>query len=344
MFEETETKKKGKGGKIIAGLIISSLPFLFILFIVLVSAVGISSTENTQKSNSIGNITGVSQNVLRYKEDVEKELGKYGLTKYTNLVLAIMQQESGGNVPDVMQSSESIGLAPNAITDPLYSIEIGVRYIASLETRRAKLGADLDTLTQSYNFGAGFMNYVHSNGKQFSTELAEQFSALQAQRAGWSKYGDVKYVAHVKRYLTAIENGQNGSGSDFIQVNGTFGQPLADPMYRSKVNVHFGRITIGGAHRGTDFRYPAGTPVYAVVGGTVTASPHYSWGNNVLIKSGNVTFRYAHLSAFAVQSGQTVKAGQVVGYVGTTGTSTGNHLHLEMTVDGKLVNCLNYLP
>jgi murein DD-endopeptidase MepM/ murein hydrolase activator NlpD len=97
-------------------------------------------------------------------------------------------------------------------------------------------------------------------------------------------------------------------------------------------------------HKGTDFAAPRGTPVYAAGNGTVSkAGPNGSYGNYVRIKHANgYETAYAHLNGFAkgVKSGRKVKQGEVIGYVGTTGRSTGPHLHYEVWVDGKAVNAM----
>lgn len=85
-------------------------------------------------------------------------------------------------------------------------------------------------------------------------------------------------------------------------------------------------------HRGIDFAEPAGTPIRAINDGiVVVAEYHYSWGNNIVIKHNDgLVSLYAHQTRFNTSVGQKVKAGQVIGYVGSTGNSTGPHLHLEM--------------
>ena len=97
-------------------------------------------------------------------------------------------------------------------------------------------------------------------------------------------------------------------------------------------------------HRGDDLCAAEGTEIYAAADGVVLAAQeHYSWGNFVEIDHGTdanglrwVTL-YAHMQSCAVQVGQTVTAGQVIGYVGSTGNTTGNACHFEMQVNGTLV-------
>jgi murein DD-endopeptidase MepM/ murein hydrolase activator NlpD len=93
-------------------------------------------------------------------------------------------------------------------------------------------------------------------------------------------------------------------------------------------------------HKGMDIGAPSGTPIYAVTDGVVTfAGRHGGHGNFVQLKhGGNMGTGYAHMSRIAVRSGQHVRQGQVIGYVGSTGLSTGPHLHFEVYRDGKAVN------
>lgn len=97
-------------------------------------------------------------------------------------------------------------------------------------------------------------------------------------------------------------------------------------------------------HKGLDFAADEGTPVYATGDGTVKmAYLSESFGNVVYIDHGfEFQSRYAHLSRFAVTSGQSVRRGQVIGYVGNTGNSVAPHLHYEILVSGIQVNPLNF--
>ena len=95
-------------------------------------------------------------------------------------------------------------------------------------------------------------------------------------------------------------------------------------------------------HRGTDFAAPSGTPIMASGSGTVTRARWCGGGGNCVKIKHNSTYEtiYAHMKAFAkgVREGKKVKQGQTIGYVGSTGLSTGPHLHYEVLVNGKKVN------
>jgi murein DD-endopeptidase MepM/ murein hydrolase activator NlpD len=95
-------------------------------------------------------------------------------------------------------------------------------------------------------------------------------------------------------------------------------------------------------HRGTDFAAPSGTPIMASGSGTVTRARWCGGGGNCVKIKHNSTYEtiYAHMKSFArgIKEGRKVKQGQIIGYVGSTGMSTGPHLHYEVVVNGKKVN------
>lgn len=105
-------------------------------------------------------------------------------------------------------------------------------------------------------------------------------------------------------------------------------------LYGSRIHPITGKP---GNHGGIDIPAPSGTPIYAVKDGDVILTEyHKSWGNHVEVKhyDGTIT-NYAHMSKIGTTKGTQVKQGDVIGYVGTTGSSTGNHLHFEYWANGK---------
>lgn len=98
-------------------------------------------------------------------------------------------------------------------------------------------------------------------------------------------------------------------------------------------------------HNGVDLAAASGTPVYATADGIVEMAQYYStYGNYVQIgHGGELETRYAHLSSYTVRSGDSVRAGDLIGYVGSTGRSTGPHLHYEVRVSDEPVNPIPYM-
>ena len=112
--------------------------------------------------------------------------------------------------------------------------------------------------------------------------------------------------------------------------SGSFIWPVPNYKYVSR--------WMGNGHRGADICAAYGTPILASDSGTIIAAGwHYSYGNYVEIDHGNgYKTLYGHMSSIAVSQGQAVTQGQVIGYVGSTGNSTGNHCHFEMSYNGAL--------
>ncbi len=98
-------------------------------------------------------------------------------------------------------------------------------------------------------------------------------------------------------------------------------------------------------HKGVDLAAPTGTPIYATADGFISKAERYSsYGNYVSIEHGaRIQTRYAHMSRIAVADGTWVRKGDLIGYVGSTGRSTGPHLHYEVRIDGDAVNPVPYM-
>ncbi|MFH5837404.1 murein hydrolase activator EnvC family protein [Proteiniclasticum sp. C24MP] len=98
-------------------------------------------------------------------------------------------------------------------------------------------------------------------------------------------------------------------------------------------------------HTGVDYAASSGTPVVSIKSGTVILRKYNSsYGNYIIVDhGGGISSLYAHLSGFAVSYGQSVKQGQTIGYVGSTGASTGPHLHFEIRINGQHTNPANYV-
>ena len=133
------------------------------------------------------------------------------------------------------------------------------------------------------------------------------------------------------------------SSTKFITGSGQFIWPVPNYRYCSR--------WYGGRHRGVDICAPAGTPIYASAGGTITkagynkAGAGTGYGYSVIINhGGGYSTVYAHCLSLTVSAGQTVKQGQLIGYLGSTGRSTGNHCHFEIRLNGSYIPPQNVFP
>lgn len=184
------------------------------------------------------------------------------------------------------------------------------------------------------------------------SEWTQVYDSARAEIARIDEENRRRQIQYQQQAAASAPSRSSGGSSVSSVNNGkTFGYPL--PSYYP-VTSGFGyryHPVLGARilHAGTDLGAPCGTPVLATANGVVTAATyHFSAGNYVSVNYGLIggtsyQSRFLHLSAFNTYVGQQVSRGQVIGYVGTTGRSTGCHLHYEMHVNGQAVNALPYM-
>ena len=190
--------------------------FSLLLLVVIVFS---DEEDGGSGGNLIYGGVSVSQEVLAHKPMLEKYAREYGIEEYLNVLLAIIQVESGGTLEDVMQSSESLGLPPNSLSTE-ESIKQGCKYFSELLAAAETKGCDLNSVIQSYNYGGGFLDYVAGRGKKYTFELAESFARDKSggkkvtytnpvaveKNGGWRySYGNMFYVLLVSQYLTVAQ-------------------------------------------------------------------------------------------------------------------------------------------
>lgn len=170
------------------------------------------------------------------------------------------------------------------------------------------------------------------------------------------------YAQSLTLYLQEIEEREGVSileqindltaGSTVPVAEGDFGNPFNDPNWRTHITSRFGKrpdVGLPGKdttnHNGLDIAYGYGTPILAVQSGTViTATTSPSYGNYVVIDhGGGICTLYAHCSRLLVSVGQTVSKYDTIAEVGSTGDSTGNHLHICFIVNGQYTDPEQYL-
>lgn len=179
------------------------------------------------------------------------------------------------------------------------------------------------------------------------TSMPVTVAAQTVQASGYPE----AYAQHEVKAVAIVEAASGDTGLCEEVTAGGSGEwrsPL--PAHALVAGSPFGMrvhpITgIARMHEGTDFAASLGTPLHAMSSGKVVhAGPMGGYGNLVMVDhGGGITTRYAHMSQVNVRSGQTVKAGQRIGAVGSTGQSTGAHLHLEVRVREEAVDPLPWL-
>lgn len=169
--------------------------------------------------------------------------------------------------------------------------------------------------------------------KTYFASLASKYKAEQAKQ-------EAELAAINKKIIEAMQN--TGGGSLVYTGNGIFAWPVpASNRITSDYGWRSGPI-FGGSefHKGIDIGASGGSAIVAAESGVVLLSYYSSsFGNTVVINHGSgIMTLYAHMSSRAVSAGQTVARGQTLGGVGSTGWSTGNHLHFQVTKNGDIYN------
>ena len=168
-----------------------------------------------------------------------------------------------------------------------------------------------------------------------------------------NKVRDTGKIIYASMFVNGEEinlyNFKYNSEEDYYDIKGKSitKSLMKTPINGARLSSSFGMrkhpiLGYNKMHRGTDFAAPSGTPIMASGSGTVTRARWCGGGGNCVKIKHNSTYEtiYAHMKSFAkgIKEGKKVKQGQIIGYVGSTGLSTGPHLHYEVVVNGKKVN------
>lgn len=236
---------------------------------------------------------------------------------------------------------------------------------ASLEQSRDEQQAAMAALDEKRAESDAILQELNANHR----ELEEQHAALDAEKNAYAQeiaqaekeYNEAKAREEEERRRQEEEeqrrqeeenrnnNSDNSDNSDDDDSDST-PPPSSDSGWLQPCSYVYISSAYGnrssGWHNGVDFAAPRGTPIYASRSGTVTkaVSLTYSYGNHVVINHGDgYSSLYAHMDYYVVSAGDYVTQGQLIGYVGSTGNSSGNHLHFTIFYNGSDVNPMNYL-
>ncbi|MEI7616054.1 MAG: peptidoglycan DD-metalloendopeptidase family protein, partial [Actinomycetota bacterium] len=202
--------------------------------------------------------------------------------------------------------------------------------ILKLRDDQTKQKTDLDGLIKNEEMKKAELDAIYSQKKELLTSATANKQALITMENQLAKKEQ-----EINNTLQSYSYGSAPSGRLLWPVLG-------------KISSGFGyrRISSGGSkfHSGVDIYAPSGSPVYAAeTGQVIKAGYDGGYGYCILIyHGGNFATFYAHLSGFTISNGQFVQKGQVIGYVGTTGFTTGPHLHFEVRIKGAPTNPLSY--
>lgn len=310
---------------------------------------GVGPSGSTYEPINIGsNITG-NPNIVAW---LDKYTKLYGISDYIGLAYALIMVEnpSTDGTDDIMQSSESAGYpGPGYLTGEA-SVKQGCKHLAQQIKNGQDQNVDIWGVMQGYNFGSAYIPWLANRGGKNTTDLAKEYSrdvvAPSLGNATGATYPYVNAVSQADGRTYLYVNGGNFHYAamirQYVKVTESVGYvvPISKPV---TVTSEFGyrQHPITGAyelHNGIDLvNGNPTTPIYASAAGEVVIAGSYPewYGNYVVIKHSDGLYTgYAHQSQLRVSVGDTVKQGQQIGNMGTTGPSTGPHLHFQFFTNG----------
>lgn len=251
--------------------------------------------------------------------------------------------------------SENIGDFLSRVDFIVYHFRANNNVLERLSETKASLEKTREEQKNSKDESVVYKSQLEQDKKEYDAKIAEanqkktqyMADAANAESLYKKKLAETNAInAEIKALYE--EQKKNNTASSNAAYSGTMGYPLPS----SYTTVSSGFITrtspISGKtenHNGLDLPAPRGTSIYAADAGKVVIARHSSsWGNYVTIDhGGGIMTLYAHASSLNVTVGQTVKKGDTIAYVGSTGWSTGNHLHFTVYKNGVAVNPASYI-
>ena len=292
---------------LISALIAGGWIAVVIILIVVLLGCAVSLFGGGSGSNAY---TPVSAEVEAYTPLIQKYAKQYGIPEYVELIKAVMMQESGGLVPDVMQAAEGAfntkyPHAPNGITDPIYSIACGIQELKYALQKAGCTGpTDLDRIKlalQGYNYGSGYIDWAIARDGGYTKENAIAYSDMMCARPNWhySIYGDKEYVDHVLRYYT-ITSASGGS----YPANG-----MQIPHY---LQTDYGNVPYGGGSIASSGCGPTSFAMIAsyLTGTQITPIDAVAWcGNSYYMPGVGTYWSYFQAAASHFGCGTVIQTG-----------------------------------
>lgn len=258
-------------------------------------------------------------------------------------------------IGEFLNNAEYITTISEYDRDMLVEFQHIVKEVEEQEAALRREYEELEVMQDDLIAKQNQLNELMKDKEEEIQKLSEDIGATQEklrqlkEAAAAAKRKQEEAAAAAVAAAAANKSGSGGgsAGASVISGNGMFTHPC--PGY-SYISSEFGwrAQPIPGAstnHKGMDFAAGTGTPIYAAASGTVTSASYSgNAGNMIVINHGNgLQTYYMHCNAMYVSAGQTVGKGQNIGAVGTTGNSSGPHLHFQVMSNGTPVNPRNYL-
>lgn len=312
-----------------------------------------------QISVYVDRISELKTSINKYQKQIDEKQAVIQNTKDTlkQRVRLISMSSAGGNEAIMILSTSDFGdyLTGRGFVRSITSKDRSI--VDEMNEAIAEIKVSQDVLNEQIAEQKSLKAELDAKNNQIKSKRAEVneiLAKLNSQQASLEKQNDAA-EAEINRITKEIQNATGGSSSGKVSADksivykgGKFGWPV--PGYYG-ISSYYG-YRWGSLHAGIDISSSGinGKPIVAAADGQVLVSGWSSggYGYYVTINHGymdgkNYTTLYGHMSRTACSAGQRVKKGQVIGYVGSTGWSTGPHCHFEVRINGSAVNPLPYL-
>lgn len=244
---------------------------------------------------------------------------------------------------ELQQAADEIVAARTEVEQGRTQLQEAKDELAVLETQLAEERAEADEILVELASNQKELEASGAMYEQLEAEVRQQITETQAAYEAALADEEAQRQIEAARQEAAsgsISTPSSPSGSGFLYPLGASGY-ITD-AYGYRYHPIYGYYKF---HPAVDFAVPQGTPIYATKSGTVTAAAYNEYNGYYVAINHNdgYTSLYAHMTNFVVSVGQTVSQGEVIGYVGSTGYSTGPHMHFEITYGGASVNPMEYV-
>ena len=253
---------------------------------------------------------------------------------------------SSKSIGELLNNAEYISRISGYDRNMLVEFQKVVTNVENQEAELKKEYKELQTMQDDLITKQDSVNELIKNKQSEIQSLTSELGDTKNKLAQLEAAAAKKAQAAAKKNTSSSGSSAGSAGASVVSGNGTFTHPCPSGY----ISSGFGYRTqpIAGAstnHKGIDFAAATGTPIYAAAAGTVISAGYAGNAGNLLVIShgnGLLTY-YMHCNAIYVSAGQKVSKGQNVAAVGTTGNSTGPHLHFQVMLNGTPVNPANYL-
>ncbi len=244
---------------------------------------------------------------------------------------------------ELQQAADEIVAARTEVEQGRTQLQEAKDELAVLETQLAEERAEADEILVELASNQKELEASGAMYEQLEAEVRQQITETQAAYEAALADEEAQRQIEAARQEAAsgsISTPSSPSSSGFIYPLGASG--FVTDAYGYRYHPIDGDYKF---HPAVDFAVPQGTPIYATKSGTVTAATYNEYNGYYVAINHNdgYTSLYAHMTNFVVSVGQTVSQGEVIGYVGSTGYSTGPHMHFEITYGGASVNPMEYV-